>query len=104
MQNASPYWLRLVYKYKDDPNSPAAKIVSRLPQFLSKGASALEIARNLQSKPDDVATVLQELAENDLVKVQPSGLNVTYGENLYSMTSEGQQFFKQMAMQASKLS
>jgi len=104
MQSSSPNWLRLVYKYKDDPDDSAAKLVARLPQYLSKGASALEIARNLQSKPDAVSAVLQELAEYDLVKVQASGLNVSFGDSLYSMTAEGMQFFKQMAMQGSRKS
>lgn len=102
MQSPNSNWLRLVYKYKDDPNDSAAKIVARLPQYLSKGASALEIARNIQSKPDAVSAVLKELAEYDLVKVQSSGLNVSFGDSLYSMTAEGMQFFKHMAMQGSK--
>lgn len=96
MQSSTPNWLRLVYRYKDAPDDPAAKIVSRLPQFLNKGASALEIARNTQSKPEDVASVLKDLAEYDLVKVQTSGMNVSFGDTLYSMTAEGMQFFRQL--------
>jgi hypothetical protein len=95
MQSSTPNWIRLVYKYQDAKDG-SPKIVARLPQFLTKGASALEIARNTQSKPEDVASVLKDLAEYDLVKVQTSGLNVAYGENLYSMTAEGVQFFRQM--------
>jgi len=98
MQSSTPGWMRLFYKYKDDPGGSAAKIVARLPQFLGRGASALEVARNIQSKPEDVASVLQELAEYDIVKIQSSGLNVPFGESLYSMTADGMQFFKQMTM------
>ena len=98
MQSSAPNWMRLFYKYKDDPSGNSAKIVARLPQFLGRGASAIEIARQIQSKPEDVAAVLQELAEYEIVKVQTSGLNVPFGESLYSMTADGMQFFKQMAM------
>ena len=95
MQSSTPNWIRLVYKYQDATDD-SPKIVARLPQFLTKGASALEIARNTQSKPEEVATVLKDLAEYDLVKIQTSGMNVPFGENLYSMTAEGMQFFRQM--------
>lgn len=101
MQSSTPGWMRLVYKFKDHPDKSASKIVARLPQFLGRGASALEIARNIQSKPEEVADVLRELVEYDIVKVQSSGLNVPFGESLYSMTAEGMQFFKHMAMQGS---
>jgi hypothetical protein len=104
MQSSAPDWMRLVYKLKDDPSGIPAKIVARLPQFLGRGASALEVARNIQMKPEDVSAVLEDLAQYELVKIQPSGLNVSFGEKLYSMTAEGMQFFKQMAMQGSNKS
>ncbi|MFN0006680.1 MAG: hypothetical protein ACKVXR_02135 [Planctomycetota bacterium] len=95
MQSSTPNWMRLVYKYQDAKDD-SARIVARLPQFLTKGASALEIARHTQSKPEEVASVLKDLAVYDLVKAQTSGLNVSFGDTLYSMTAEGMQFFRQM--------
>ncbi len=91
----SANWLRLAYKLAESPDSKESKLVRRLPEILSRGASVLEIARKTQSPPDDVKAVLKELEEFDLVRAQNSGLNIASGE-LYSLTAEGVQFFKHL--------
>jgi hypothetical protein len=98
----SANWLRLVYELKDNPQGADAKIAFRLPEFLNRGASTLEIARKTQNKPEDVDAFIRKLAEYDLVKVQSSGTNVRFGESLYSLTADGVQFFKQIAQGSRK--
>jgi DNA-binding IclR family transcriptional regulator len=91
---ATKDWRRLLFDLAGE--DARAEIARRLPEFLSRGASTLEIARKTQAKPEDVQALLQDLEQHDVVRVNPSGLNISFGEELYSLTAEGVQFFKQL--------
>ena len=101
MSQAPPAWQGYVFKLAaaiaqgESTAKEQAGVLHQLPELLSTVASPLEIARRTQTTRTKVSELLSELSEYRVVRVSSTGTGSPFTE-LYSLTSEGSQFFSQL--------